>query len=120
MKVQLVQSYVSDLKVLPHEEVEGGRCLRAHGRDGGGAVLEEPEAQVGAVLGGLVEEESGKLEDERPLDGEEVAEVRGGLVGAQRVQVDAQDARQERRGVVRGGDDLRIVSSSKQRQLLFG
>ena len=82
-------------------------------------MLEETEAQVGAVLGGLVEEEPGKLEDERPLDGEEVAEERGGLVGAQRVQVDAQDARQERCGVVRGGDDLRIVASLKQRQLLF-
>ena len=74
-------------------------------------MFEEPKAQVGAVLGGLVEEEPGKFEDERPLDGEEVAEERGRLVGAQRVQVDAQDARQERRGVVRGGDDLRIVAS---------
>ena len=83
-------------------------------------MLEEPEAQVGAVLGGLVEEEPGKFEDERPLDGEEVAQEQRRLVRPQRVQQDAEDARQERRGVVGGGDDLRIVSSSKQRQLLFG
>ena len=103
-----ILSYVSNFEVLPHEKVEGGRGLRAHGRDGGRTVLEEPEAEVGAVLRGLVEEEAGKFEDERPLDGEEVTEERGGLVGAQRVQVDAEDAREERRGVVRGGDDLRI------------
>ena len=103
-----ILSYVSNFEVLPHEKVEGGRGLRAHGRDGGRTVLEEPEAEVGAVLRGLVEEEAGKFEDERPLDGEEVTEERGGLVGAQRVQVDAEDAREERRGGVRGGDDLRI------------
>ena len=74
-------------------------------------MLEQPEAKVGAVLGGLVEEEPGKLEDERPLDGEEVAQEQRRLVRPQRVQQDAEDARQERRGVVRGGDDLRIVAS---------
>ena len=58
------------------------------------------------MLGGLVEKESGEFEDERSLDGEEVTEEGGGLVGAQRMQVNAEDAREKSRGVVRGGDDL--------------
>ena len=71
-------------------------------------MLEQPEAEVGAVLGGLVEEEAGELEHEGPLDGEEVAQEQRRLVRPQRVQQDAEDARQERRRVVGGGDDLRM------------
>ena len=60
-------------------------------------MLEELEAEISAVLGGLVEQKPGELEDERPLDGEQVLEEERGLVGGQGVQEDAEDRAQQAR-----------------------
>jgi len=52
------------------------------------------------VFAGLVEEQRGELEDEGALNGEQVAEEIGRLVGAQGVQEHAQHGGQQARGVV--------------------
>lgn len=88
------EPHVSNFKVLPHQQVETGRCLRPYCRDWAGAVLEELEAEIRAVLRSLVKQKPGKFENERALDSEEVLEEEGGLVRGQGVKEDAEDGGQ--------------------------
>ena len=54
-------------------------------------MLEQPEAEIGAVLGRVVEQQGGELEDEGSLHGEQVAEEEGRLVGAEGVEKNAEE-----------------------------
>jgi len=60
-------TYVSDFKILSHEEIERGWGLRPDRGYGGRAVLQQSKTEVGTVLRGFVEEERWKFEYEGPL-----------------------------------------------------
>ena len=51
-------------------------------------MLEQPQTQISAVLGGLVKQQTRKFEDERSLDSKQMLQKHGGLIGAQSVQQD--------------------------------
>ena len=51
-------------------------------------MLEQPQTQISAVLGGFVKQQTRKFEDERSLDSKQMLQKHGGLIGAQSVQQD--------------------------------
>lgn len=48
--MKLVWTYISDLKVLPHEQVKRGRGVTPDGTNTTAAVTQETQAQVGTKL----------------------------------------------------------------------
>ena len=50
--------YISNFKILPHEEVERGRGL---GSKAAAAVTQQSEAQIGTQFRFLIEQKAGKL-----------------------------------------------------------
>lgn len=50
VKTQPQKTYISDLKVLPHEQVERSGGVTPDGADAAAAVTQETQAQVGAQL----------------------------------------------------------------------
>ena len=51
-------------------------------------MLEQPQTQISAVLGGFVKQQTRKFEDERSLDSKQMLQKHGRLIGAQSVQQD--------------------------------
>ena len=54
-------------------------------------MLEQPQTQISAVLGGFVKQQTRKFEDERSLDSKQMLQKHGGLIGAQSVQQDLKE-----------------------------
>ena len=54
--------YISNFKILPHEEVERGRGL---GSKAAAAVTQQSEAQIGTQFRFLIEQKAGKLLNEQ-------------------------------------------------------
>lgn len=60
-RVCLNVAHISNLKVLSHEEVEGGACVGSDGADATATVPQEPQAQVSTLLGLLLKQQLWKL-----------------------------------------------------------
>lgn len=56
---------VADLKVLPHEEVEGGAGVGSDGADAAAAAPQQSQTQVGTLLRLLLEQQFRKLQRRR-------------------------------------------------------
>lgn len=54
-------TYVADLEILAHEEVERGAGVHADGADAAAAVSQEPQAEVSTELGVLLEQQLWEL-----------------------------------------------------------
>ena len=57
--------YISNFKILPHEEVERGRGLGSKAADVAAAVTQQSEAQIGTQFRFLIEQKAGKLLNEQ-------------------------------------------------------
>lgn len=65
VETQLAQTYISDLKVLPHEQVERSGGVTPDGADAAAAVTQEAQAQVGTQLRVLLEQHLWELDETR-------------------------------------------------------
>lgn len=54
-------TYMANLEILAHEEVEGGAGMCANGADAAAAVPQEPQAEVGTQLRVLLEQQLREL-----------------------------------------------------------
>jgi hypothetical protein len=57
----MADTYIPDLKVLPHEEVKGGTSVRPDCTDAATAMTEKPEAQIRTLLCLFLKQELRKL-----------------------------------------------------------
>lgn len=57
-----VWTYISDLKVLPHQQVKRGRSVTPDGTNTAAAVTQETQAQVGTKLCVLLKQHLGELD----------------------------------------------------------
>lgn len=79
-------TYIANLEILAHEEVEGGAGVCADGADAAAAVSQEPQAEVGAQLRVLLKQQlwelppRGKTDAGQPLPmlGQKVSRGDGG------------------------------------------
>lgn len=78
--------HVSNLKVLSHEQVEGGTRPGADVRHGRAAVSQEPGTQICTLLGLLEENKLRELVHNGALCGEDVPHDLCGLVATHQVQ----------------------------------
>lgn len=55
-------THVSDLEILPHQEVKGGAGVSPDGPDAAAAAPQEPQTKVGALLRLLLKQQLRKLQ----------------------------------------------------------
>ncbi len=67
-RVCLNASHISNLKVLSHEEVEGGAGVGSDCADATATIPQEPQAQVSTLLGLLLKQQFWKLNTHYDLD----------------------------------------------------
>lgn len=61
-------TYVADLKVLPHEQVERGAGVGSDDADAAAAAPQQPQTQVSTLLGLLLKQQLRKLQEQREVN----------------------------------------------------
>lgn len=61
-------TYVADLKVLPHEQVERRAGVGSDDADAAAAAPQQPQAQVSTLLGLLLKQQLRKLQKQREVN----------------------------------------------------
>lgn len=59
----MADTYIPNLKVLPHEKVKRGTSMGPYGTDAAAAMSEKPEAQISTLLCLFLKQELRKLKD---------------------------------------------------------
>lgn len=64
LNTSTIYTHIANLKVLPHQEVEGCAGVRSDGAYAAAAAPQQAQTQVSTLLGFLLEQQLGKLQRE--------------------------------------------------------